>query len=327
MKAVKSPAYNYIFDTQTGFFARWGQTKDDDPVMSPFGCEIADIEISTICHGVDNKVCEFCYKSNNPSGKNMSLKTFKQVFANFPDNLTQIAFGIGDIDGNPDMWDIFKHCKDDGIIPNVTINGDRMTDEDVVRLAKYCGAVAVSRYNPKDVCYDAVKRLTNAGMKQVNVHILLAKETYVDVIELIEDIQSDSRLENLNAVVFLSLKQRGRGKKMNRLDDNEFSEVIKVLENSSINYGFDSCTAGKFLAHTSQRELLEKFIEPCESGLFSIYINVDGHAFPCSFTEFGDGINVSAPNNFLDDIWFSHKFEDWRTKLLACNRNCPVYNI
>lgn len=327
MKAVKSPDYNYLFDNQTGFFARWGASLDDDPEMSPYGCEIADIEISTICHGVDNRVCKFCYKNNNPIGKNMSLETFKQVFANLPSNLTQIAFGIGDIDGNPEAWDIFEHCRNNDVVPNVTINGDRMTDKDVSCLAEYCGAVAVSRYNPKDICYDAVKKLTGVGMKQINIHMLLAGETYGDVLELIEDAQTDPRLEKLNAIVFLSLKQRGRGEKLSRLSDNKFAELVKLLNESSINYGFDSCTAGKLLNTTTRREQIEKFIEPCESGLFSIYINVDGRAFPCSFTEDGDGIDLKSTDDFLVDVWFNQEFSDWRDELLACERNCPVYNI
>ena len=329
MKTVTSPNYNYLFDDQTGFFARWGATQDNDPIMSPLGCEIADIEISTVCHGVDNKVCKFCYKNNNPVGENMTLETFKQVFANLPPTLTQIAFGIGDIDANPDLWDIFKYCRENGVVPNVTINGDRMDKFDAERLAYWCGAVAVSRYNPKDICYDAVKALTDAGLEQVNIHMLLAEETCLDVLELIQDIKLDPRLANLNAVVFLSLKQKGRGEQLTRLGEDKFKRIITKLENESISYGFDSCTAGKFLDAISdeRRAEVEQFVEPCESGLFSIYINVDGVAFPCSFTEIGDGIDLKNADSFLEDVWFSKMFSDWRMKLLDNQRNCPVYNV
>jgi hypothetical protein len=47
--------------------------------------------------------------------------------------------------GNPDMLDIFWHCRNNGVIPNVTINGDRLGDEMAEELSKVCGAVAVSR--------------------------------------------------------------------------------------------------------------------------------------------------------------------------------------
>jgi len=55
IKSVASNDYNYTFDKQTGYFARWGKTREDDPVMAP-GFEILDWELSTIC---DNN-CRFC---------------------------------------------------------------------------------------------------------------------------------------------------------------------------------------------------------------------------------------------------------------------------
>lgn len=93
IRICQNSDYNWIFDTETGKFARWGKTCDDDPIMAPMP-EILDIEISTICH----QGCKFCYKSNTSIGKNMSLEEFKEIFAKFDtNNLTQIAFGIGDI--------------------------------------------------------------------------------------------------------------------------------------------------------------------------------------------------------------------------------------
>ena len=39
-KLICSKEYNYRFDKETGFFARWGKTKEEDPLFSPFGPEI-----------------------------------------------------------------------------------------------------------------------------------------------------------------------------------------------------------------------------------------------------------------------------------------------
>ena len=82
-KKVQSKDYNYIFNKETGFFARWGKTKEDDPQMAP-SPEILDIEITTKCDGVGGKLCPFCYKSNTPNGKNMSFETFKKMIDKFP---------------------------------------------------------------------------------------------------------------------------------------------------------------------------------------------------------------------------------------------------
>lgn len=172
-KAFRSENYNFNFNKHSGLFMRWGKTEDDDPIVGlP---EILDIEVSEICHGVNNVPCPFCYKSNvGFKGRNMSLETFKKVIDNFfffnsdgvsMTPLTQIALGIGDIDSNPDLKDMILYARERGIIPNITINGDRLTDEWVEFFAKNLGAIAVSIYD-KDISYNAIKRLTDASLKR-----------------------------------------------------------------------------------------------------------------------------------------------------------------
>jgi hypothetical protein len=215
-KVLKSPNYNYKFNKQTGFFVRYGETEDDDPEFCPFGPEILDIEVSTICHGI-GKPCKHCYKSNTGKGKNMRLGKFKKIFNKMPKTLTQIAFGIGDISSNPDLFKMFEYCRNNDynqVVPNITINGWGLTDEQAEKFASLCGAVAVSRYENKDVCYNAVEKLIKAGLKQVNIHHLVSKETYLSCFETIEDACKefgDERLSGLNAIVFLMLKNKGRG--------------------------------------------------------------------------------------------------------------------
>ena len=45
-KKLISKDYNYVFNKETGFFARWGETKEADPEKAPFP-EILDLEISS----------------------------------------------------------------------------------------------------------------------------------------------------------------------------------------------------------------------------------------------------------------------------------------
>ncbi len=84
VKLLRSEGYNFNFDKRSGFFARWGKTESDDPSFSPFGPEIMDIEIS---EGEGCPLsCPFCYKGNKKGNNatNMSLDTFKKIFATFP---------------------------------------------------------------------------------------------------------------------------------------------------------------------------------------------------------------------------------------------------
>ncbi|MHA1989293.1 MAG: radical SAM protein, partial [Promethearchaeota archaeon] len=290
-----SKDYNFIFNRKTGFFARWGKTQEDDPDFSPFGPEIADIEIATSCKGVGTP-CNFCYKKNNPNGEYMTFETFKKLFAKLPPIITQIAFGIGDIDSNPDMWKIFDYCNENKVIPNVTVNGAGITNKIADKLVSKCGAVAVSYYD-KDLTFNTIKKLTDRGMEQVNIHFMISDETFDKARSLIDDRQNDKRLSKMNAIVFLSLKKKGRAKnRYTQLSQEKFNELVNFALSNNVAIGFDSCSAFKFLRSVGNDSKYETYIEPCESSLFSSYFNVKGDFYPCSFMEgeenWEDGIKL-----------------------------------
>lgn len=331
-KVLNSENYNFVFDKVTGEFRRWGKTKEEDPQMGlP---EIADIEISTICSGPDGVPCKFCYKGNTKIGTYMTIDTFSKIMDKLPKTVTQIAFGADATgESNPDMWKIMQLCRDKGIVPNITIAN--ISDETADNLVKYCGAVAVSRYANKNFCYDSVKKLTDRGMKQINIHQLISDETYDQVLETISDMKTDPRLAKMNAIVFLSLKQKGRGTQYNPLAFDKFKSIIEFSMDAKINFGFDSCSANKFLMAVKDTPAYKQFeisAEPCESSLFSTYIDVDGKFHPCSFSPktdlWGDeGIDVASCTDFLRDIWFNEKTVKFREVLIQGHRNCPFYKI
>ncbi len=339
IKRVRSKHYNYDFSKLTGKFRRWGKTLEDDPVWAPVGPEILDVEISTVC----SQGCQFCYKSNTGRGYNMSLETFKQVLGKMPSTLTQIALGIGDLDANPDLWAIMQHSRDEGVIPNITINGSRMEPQDYDRLAKLCGAVAVSRYSP-DVCYAAVEQLSTRGLEQVNIHQLLAEETFQDCLQTIRDAapgpNQDARLRGLRSIVFLALKPIGRGTSMMPLRSVEqYRELVEAALDAQVGFGFDSCSAPMFLAAIEGHPRYDEFLqlaEPCESTLFSLYVDAKAVAHPCSFLEAtGLGVNILQADDFVRDVWQAPVLVKWREGLLktaqgglvdGC-RQCPAYKI
>lgn len=331
VKMCRSLKYNYLFNLKTGYFLRWGRTEADDPEMAP-GPEILDIEITTICANG----CPFCYKGNTSSGKNMSFDTFKIILDKFPPTLTQLAFGAdANATSNPDLWKMADYARSKFVIPNITVAN--ISDDTADKIAKVMGACAVSRYADKNQCYDSIKRLTDRGMKQVNIHAMICEETFDRTIETINDMRSDPRLEKMNAIVMLSLKCKGRGEHgFTPLSQERFNQLVEAAQKAGINYGFDSCGSSKFLNYLDKtnppnKTQLQVSVEPCESGLFSTYVNVDGRYSPCSFCEgtpgWENGIDLTSIDNFTNDVWFSEKVKGWRQKLLENKRNCPIYNV
>ncbi len=333
-KSFRSPNANYDFFKSDGMMATWGATMKDDAEFFP-APNIADIEITTIC----NNGCKFCYKSNNSNGSYMTFETFKEIFDKLPKSLTQIAFGAdATLESNPDIWKIMQYSYDNGITPNITVAN--ISDETAGKLSKLCGAVAVSRYDDKNLCYDSVKRLTDLGMKQVNIHLMISLETLETAIETIDDITEDPRLKDLNSLVFLSLKTKGRGVGFHPLGMKDFSALVEYVKSAKIGYGFDSCSSFKFLSTLSGRELAltKDSIIPCESTLESLYIDVRGEFYPCSFSEgtkeWESGLSVVDCDDFIKGIWNNERTEKFRTSLIGTKkknklgcRECPLYTI
>jgi radical SAM protein with 4Fe4S-binding SPASM domain len=271
----------------------------------------------------------------------MSLETFKKIFKLFPPTLTQIAFGIGDIDANPDLWEIMAHCRSIGVVPNITINGMGLTDETAHALIDLCGAVAVSHYHVDSTCFDAIEKLSKLGLKQVNIHKLLSKETYKDCFRLIDEVKTNPKLAGLKAIVFLLLKPKGDRNKLHSINsDLEYKELIEYARSKGVAIGMDSCSAPMVLRNVPATSIPS--IEPCESSLFSIYVNVDGELFPCSFTEgtsgWESGIDLTKVTDFHKEVWFSQKLAIWRDGLINSSkcqscavqkhcRSCPVYDV
>jgi len=197
---------------------------------------------------------------------------------------------------------------------------------------------SVNYLRSKGLCYDNVKKLTDRGMNQCNIHYVIYEENYEETLSVFDDIVSDPRLSNLNALVLLSLKQKGRAENNNDfhpLSQEKFANLVKVAFEKGVRLGFDSCSCPKFeksiIGMENEKELLQ-LAEGCESfGICSSYVNVDGVYYPCSFAEgegdWKEGFDVVDCDDFIKDVWFSDKLNSYRDKSLKCNRNCILFDI
>jgi len=361
-KILRSENYNYNYNKDTGYFERWGKTTEpiDDPQVSPFGPEILDLEISSggDCQGK----CPFCYKCNGEAGDpthNMTFEEFKIIFDKMPKILTQIAFGIMDIQTNPDFFKMMEYAKEHGVAPNYTCHGLDMTPELAKRTAGLCGAVAVSLVS-KTKTFNTIKMLLAEGMRQVNIHYMLSEETYDKAFEIVNEISADPEMKDFNAIVFLQYKSKGRNPDgfHSVLDTKKYKALTDHCESKDMRYGFDSCSGPIFIEsikanitpfdanlsinenyireffnrkRKENEDFISMFVEPCESGLFSSYINCYGEFFVCSFAEDEDdwkvGLDALGCEDFLKDIWHNPRLIAWRERLLLGKRACPIYDL
>jgi len=331
VKMIQSIEYNSIFDKATGGFARWGFNKESNPPYSPFGPEILDLEISQSksCSGH----CKFCYKSNGiPTtlDHNMTLDEFKILIKKFPKTLCQIAFGICDIDTNPDFFKMMEVARNDfGVIPNYTCNGLKMTDKYIKQSAKLCGAVSVSLVNEKKT-FETMQKLMDAGLKIVNMHYVIHDKSYDNAFRIVDKLL---KKQCFKYIIFLAYKPKGLNcGEFKSLPLNQYAKLINYCTEAGVKFGVDSCSGPMILkslnydVNSDDFKNLNVWQEPCESTLFSSYVNCYGDFYPCSFTENEDGwhegLNVLNCRDFNNDIWFHPRTIEFRNKLLMTTSNC-----
>lgn len=359
-KTLTSRDYNMKFTKMTidrngnmlldGTSDRWGKAEEDNPDFSPFGGEIADIEISAgRCPGIrrpDGKMvgCAFCYKDNAPNQplENMTLETFKVVLDKLllDSPLTQVALGLTGVKDNPDLISIMRYCREKGVFPNFTLTGADLDYEIAEQMSEYCGGLAVScsETNP-DLCFDTVKLFTDLGVEQTNIHLVVSEESIPFVFKVLKARKEDPRLQAMRAIVLLAIKPKGRAvNKFHTASSKQYKKIVKYARSENISLGFDSCSCAHFLNSIKDDpnyKEIEAMTDACESTLFSVYVNVKGQFFPCSFAEgtpgWEDGLDVITCNNFIQDIWFHPRTIEFRNKLLASANNklncrqCPLY--
>lgn len=136
LKVLKTPKYNYVFNRKTGFFARWGETLEDNPEYSACGPEILDIEISTICH----KGCNFC----SPTGTKVNTQNGSKSIENIIVGDCVYSVG-GNITNKPylkydEVKEVYARRYKGKLIKIITYNNEilQLTPDHLVLLKNGC---------------------------------------------------------------------------------------------------------------------------------------------------------------------------------------------
>ena len=144
----KYPEEHYLtfFDRKTGYFARIEEKGYPEPNWSPKGPELMDISITDWC----DRECDFCYRNANKSGKHMNVEDYEKILVQAQEmDVLQIALGGGNPNQHPAFVEILRLTRDKyGIVPSYTTNGRGLNSNILSASRDYCGAVAVSAYEP-----------------------------------------------------------------------------------------------------------------------------------------------------------------------------------
>jgi len=330
LKRYDEEKYTVFFNQNTGFFVRVEDACIDEPLYSKHGPELLDISITNYCE----RSCYFCYRESSQTGLAMPLVDYGGVLKQAKDcGVLQVALGGGNPNQHPDFERILALTREEyNIVPSYTTNGDGLTDDILAASRKYCGAVAISYYEPLSLFYVNLKKLIDAGIK-TNIHFVLSSNTISDAIEILA--YGIQKLSGINAVIFLLYKPTGKGKAYEVLKMSpKVKHFFSLVGASKLKIGFDSCCIPGIVNNLKYNPIS---VEACEAGCFSAFISENMKFYPCSFMENKvKGINLRRTS--ILDAWqteplflnMRNKNNDGECKTCQhysiCKGGCPVFD-
>lgn len=339
MIIYKDTKYNFfeIFNPQNGFLYRGDiEGTQSTPVQRSFP-ELIDVGIMGSCHvaslGICKKAGVDCYQSAIKKHKpHMKLIDFQRIVKEASGKTFQIALGgAGDPNKHPDFLEILKLSRKYNIVPNLTTTGYFMSDNEISAMKTYCGAVAVSFYttlkdgqesNPMTI--EAINKLVKAGCR-TNIHYVLSKNSIKDAVYRLEH---NLFPQGINAIIFLLYKGTGLGDKINEisLQNKEFIHFLDLvqLNNFSFRIGFDTCCTPALLRKC--QSVLENSLDFCEAARFSMYIDSELNAYPCSFDCDRGDFKVNMQNSTIKEVWDSEVFNQFRNIQIDSCSSCLLKN-
>lgn len=339
----KEHSFRELFNTDNGFYARSGVIADGkdtgvDPFMRDFP-QLIDVGVMGHCvHGKTGLCIKSgvqCYQNGlHTNVPNMSLENFKKIVDECKDKTFQFALGgRGDVDQHENFEDILRYCRENDIVPNFTSSGLGFTDEIVALCKKFCGAVAISWYRQEHTMR-AIQMLLDAGVT-TNIHYVLGNNSIDEAIRRLKD---NDFPNGINAVVFLLHKPVGLGQESNVLkaDDPRVKEFFETVDTGEFDFsiGFDSCNAPAIVNFTHNINM--DSMDYCEGARYSMYIDAEMNAMPCSFANQDSSWFVNLNEHTIEEAWNSDAFNRFRYSLgnscagckdrLLCGGGCPLVN-
>lgn len=314
--------YHFLADEETGITFRWGKTLEDNPTFAPVP-ELADISISNRC----SKGCNYCYRSSMSDGALMTIEDYCDVLESMNSsehgNVFQVALGGGEPLEHPDFFDIIDETVKRGIVPNFTTNGRLLTAESFERLKGKVGALAIS-IAKMDELNSFLQILKRRNGIKVNLHYILSRDSIEEAIGIVKG-KYNNLLYDVNAIVFLTYKPAGRGGRKNVIRPGRTLNVfLKEIQMPKISckIGFDACFVPMLLRNTPK---LDNYVDFCEGGFFSVYVNEKKEVSPCSFSNGKDSFSLNDYDFY--DIWLN-KLQPYRERQTNhCITNCKFKSI
>jgi MoaA/NifB/PqqE/SkfB family radical SAM enzyme len=300
--------------------------------------EPANVQIS-----ITNKCnfdCKMCQRHDlKVKLDHMSLEDFKKILKNIGSAKYVTLTGWGEPLLHPDLLEMIKLCKDQGLDVRFTSNGDLLTDEKIDKLINVGLDAITFSVDAINVNDDQFGHPIKEQLNKIKIFTQKAKEK-TEV--YLQSTYHKGKEQDLFDVVEFGKEAKVSRVRFSRLDTrfhefdrpsykdekNLIKAIEKMLKGTSIGIDFLPHVASDGLAKfvfKLTHPFLHRGGKYCLRTYNDIYVNVEGKATPCCALpklEMGD-----ARNESLERIWNNINFKRFRQKQdIACGK-CDVLKI
>jgi radical SAM protein with 4Fe4S-binding SPASM domain len=252
-----------------------------------------------------------------------------------------VALGGGEAFERDDFSEIVTYCRQIGLVPNLTTNGQNIGDREV-EICGLMGQVNVSidgigphfgvngRNGSFEKAVSGLRLLKKAGVS-TGINCVVSRKNFAWLSKVIDF----AAAEGLNEIEFLKFKPSGRGR--NRYHEhaltqqmirNFYPALMGVPRPASLELKIDCSFIPALLWHRPPRADLEKCaVSGCDGGNILLSIKSGGTFSGCSFMENEASESVSN----IDKLWHSSlhlkRFRDLTANAREPCRSCGYLDI
>jgi radical SAM protein with 4Fe4S-binding SPASM domain len=287
--------------------------------------------------------CTGCYMdSQNDAQGELPTNELKTALRRLRElGVFHVALGGGEAFEREDFFEIVSFCRDIGLVPNLTTNGQSIGDREI-KICKFMGQVNVSldgigshygingRNGKFEKSVQAVRRLKKAGVR-AGINCVVSRHNF----SMLGEIIGFASAEGLNEVEFLKFKPAGSGRgcyRENALTQDMirgfYPALMRIPRPASLELKIDCSFIPALLYHHPPLEDLEKCaVSGCDGGNMLLSVRSNGTFSGCSFME-----NVDAEPVFeIRERWHSSKhlkrFRDLVTNAQEPCRSCDYLRL
>jgi len=329
-----------LFNEMNGTLIRSNIKGTDRDAMCRAYPELIDIGIMGSCKSGKTGMCKNagidCYQNAVFSCKSdMSLNDYEWIITQCKEKVFQVALGgAGDPNKHRNFGDILKVTRENEIVPNLTTSGYQVSNDEIKLIRDYCGAVAVSYYSTLKgnnesnyLTCEAIERFVKVGCI-TNIHFIISDKT---IDEAIYRLEKEIWPQGINAIIFILYKPVGLGvkEKIVKVDDR-LKKFMELATNKKYAFkvGFDTCFTPALCQY--EGKISFQSIDACEAARFSMYIDSELIAYPCSFDNQIGQYKIALNPVSIQEAWDSEVFEKFRSnnkeKCVVCGKNNICYS-